>query len=327
MSQDKVEYLWEFITEAEYFYTYSTSNFDQNVDSTFYEQFKRIADYLYGFDTDSYDSGLIFGLKVVPHSQIIKTTENLDDLKVNYNVKNRNIENSSVLSGFPMVSSGMVYFNCKTFDTNAGISITYPVYIIDNSDADLVHPDVKLFFIYPPDNLKNAIATSTLVFDTSSKKILNLFKKGDSGYFTLTTDCLQFITNKTDMTLYYNKFYDSNYFRQPDSSYIDLARIVWRIEDTTDNNRNNHKFEYYVIDNRDLFGYYGLKQTDILDTIHAIINNIEFTDYDNMVIQLETLFSFIFNDMSWDPNFKDYWEGQGKTLSPTLLDLYNRLAE
>jgi len=272
---------------------------------------------------------------------------------VNYNAVCINQEYKSLPNGPPIATDGSMFFGNKIYGTNfSGLSLNF--WEIDNSESNLVHETViqqrfidilaiesifaeeRIFQqsvstqILPPDNETDCVINSSLFFDIESKKFLHKILKGSTGEFIRQHQTKEMTTDNFDDKIYLRNALNSDFFPQPASSQIDVARIIWRIRQTTESNRLDHVYEYFIIDMREIYGYYGWKQLEVLSFIKTIFDGILFSKYNielNMVELTKEIFSIIFNNMNWSPDFITYWENQGETISSTLQDLFDELAE
>jgi hypothetical protein len=326
MPQSRVDYWWKWIQENEKLYNLCKENVDNNVDSNIYNYLKRIIDYIYGYDTDSYSFGITYGIKVVPYGQnifissdsIVSESATKD---LNYNIECVNNEYLSSPHGQPIITYGAFAINDRLYSTGES---AIPIKIIN-----------------PPNNLKNVIITATISFnintflnsnnnDKIADKIENSINVEFNNYnnIYICQNKENRIKSTDDYGIYIRNIYNSEFFKQPDTTTsIDLARIIFRINDTTD--LNNHKYEYYIIDQREIYGYFGLKQIEALNIMYSINNYINFSDY-NSIDYIKYIFSYMFNDMSgsdgeFSPDFITFWEDQGKEISETILELYDEL--
>jgi len=331
MSQSRIDYWWKYIQNTELFYNMSVNNIDQNIDSHLYEQLKRLIDYIYGFDTDQYLSGILYGLKVVPYGQnifISEDAENSSTNQINYNTKCVNLEYSSSPNGNPVIELG-----------TGALSVNDNIYIPDNTNKPLE-------FINPPTGLKDVILTSSIYFDTDIflDAIENNSKISQSIAFSTQIEYLnnnsQYILQsrskefkfEDDYSIYIRNILNEEYFPQIEGENIfNIAKIIWRISDTTSNDTDEYKYEYFIIDCREIFGRYGLHQIEGFSLINVLYDGINFSDT-NLVDLIKSVFSYLFNDMSgtgneFSPDFITYWTDQGKTISTTIQSLYDELYE
>jgi hypothetical protein len=128
---------------------------------------------------------------------------------------------------------------------------------------------------------------------------------------------------------YHEKIYDASIFPQI-ADVINIAKVIWRIGTTEDSpalEGNDHSiYEYYVIDNRSSYGYYGWKQIEGLALISRMYSAMNQTI--TMEDVIKAMWSYVFNEMSWGSGgFIAYWTGLGKTISSTIQDLYTELYE
>lgn len=329
MAQSRNDYWWNFIQNNEKLYNLCYRDLDQSVDGNIYEDINRILDYIYGYNTSDYTSGIVYGLKIVPYAQniLISSDSNLSQSStkdLNYNIICVNKEYSSFPNGQPILVKG-------------ALSVSDKLYSVKESSLP-----IKIF--NPPQNLKNVILTSSvyLNIDTFNNylslnntiensinlSIVELFQEYDGNYI-LENNEYSFTLN-SDYSKYDRNIYNNNYFPQLDSNnIIDICKIVYRINDTTDS--ENMKYEYYLIDSREINGFFGFKQIDILGILLNLSNNIKFTQI-NSVDLIKSIFSYLFNEMSgtggeFSPDFITYWNSylSPDSVSQTIQDLYDEL--
>ena len=131
------------------------------------------------------------------------------------------------------------------------------------------------------------------------------------------------------LVIYIRNIYNSNYFPQIDRSYcLDIARIVYRV---LDNTSSSNKYEYFLIDTREIYGYLGIKQIDYISIISQINNNLQLGD-NNLIQYSKNIFSYLFNTMGgataeFNPNFLYYWLNLGKDISDEIYKLYIELGK
>jgi hypothetical protein len=120
---------------------------------------------------------------------------------------------------------------------------------------------------------------------------------------------------------------NEDFFYQTPEGCIDVAKIIWRVIDTTDADRANHSYEFYIIDNRQFYGYYGWKQVPAISIIAELNSILTSTSKYDLVLLCKKLFNVVFKEMEWGSpsDFITYWEAVPKTISDTIRDLYVEL--
>jgi len=335
MSQDRIEYWWKFITDLETLYLLALNKVDNVETSEFYADIKRAMDYIYGFNQLDYDQGIVYGHSPLPSAQYIFNgyydagdgDTDRTAPAINYNTKCVNVEYSSAPNGGMLVNPGSLFFGGK-IQGNMSINVQS----IDNSDGLVVaegsEESTSSQFVYPPDDLYNAIVTSNL-YISSSGQFINKFLRGaypDGPYIT-TYSSIELTEAYVDTFGYRKNLLNEDFFYQTPSGGIDVAKIVWRVGDTTDSDRGNHSYEYYIIDDRKFYGYYGWKQVPAISTIAEVNSTItEVSQYD-MLIVAKKMFNIVFKEMEWGipSDFITYWEAVPKDISDTIRDLYDEL--
>jgi len=333
MSQDRVEYWWKFITDLENMYLLGLNRVDNINSSEYYAGIKRSMDYIYGFDNLEYDQGIVYGHEALPAGQYIfngyygagDEDETKKDPTINYNTKCINLEYSSAPNGAIIINPGDIFINNQIVG-NQSINIQ----LIDNTDAVTIieGEDFDNQFVYPPDNLFDVILTSNLYID-SSGNFVNKFLRGSypSGSYITTYQSSILTDGYIDSFGYRKNILNSNFFYQTPSNSIDVAKIVWRIKDTTDDDRRNHSYEYYIIDNRQFYGYYGWKQASAIAIIADLHKSLTESSTYDLVLVSKKMFNIVFKVMQWGipSDFITYWEAVPKNISQIIRDLYTEL--
>lgn len=320
MSQSRNDYWWQFIEDLEKLYILSSTIFDRNIGNNIYTMLYQMIDYIHGNSDSGSIRGVIYGFKAIPQEQntlyaggntgyfnlqeLNLYGENLvNSSNINYNIRCINSEFQPTSAGILTLSPGTIYDNGNIFDIG-----------LNNNNSSSMYTPIEL---YPPSNLNGILITSCVYYYNENFYVQNL--ESNAGYI---------IGQAQDETLtinnnYIKRIYDTSLFPQPPVGSIDIGRIVWRIG-TTEGSIEDHIYEYYIIDTRKVYGYYGLKQIEGMMICKSIFDSIS-SNYD-MSDVIKQYWSVVFNDMSWGAGgFITYWEDLGKTVSDTIKDLYTEL--
>jgi hypothetical protein len=158
-----------------------------------------------------------------------------------------------------------------------------------------------------------------------SLKINNIFLEGPDENPTYLGEHrnIKMSMNNLYEQYYINNIYNSSVFPSVPEEAIDIARVIWRINTTT-GEEEDYKYEYYIIDTRRPYGYYGWRQPDEIKLVANIEKGLQIET--GLISYLEELWSFIFSMPAWgNDGFIDYWEAQGKVISDIIIELYNNL--
>ncbi len=320
----------------EQFYILANEKYDMSNDSLFYSSIKKINNFIYGYDNISLN-GVIYGFKLIPEEQnkiwsYSLPVPGIDPENRNYNIKCINIEYASMPYGKPVITNGtIISSHYRTGIDQAFIQLENPT-IFDNGLLGSIDDIPAIYSISPPANMQEILLTSSvyMTYEINEKPFLrtnNVFLKGSDANptyigehkntkITLKNLCKQF---------YINNIYNPNIFPEVPEEAIDIARVIWRINSTIGEEKD-YKYEYYILDTRKPYGYYGWRQPDEIQLIANIERALELEF--NLIEFLKELWSFIFSMSAWEnEGFIDYWEAQGKTISNIILELYNELHE
>jgi len=332
---EKDDYWWNFIQDMENFYILITNNYDISNNSLFYSFIKRINNFIYGYDDISLN-GVVYGFKLIPEEQNKLWSSSLyipgEEIKnKNYNIKCINIEYSSMPYGEPVTTNGTVVSSHYRTGTNQPfIELENPI-IFDNGLLGSTSDLPISYNISPPKDLQEILLTSSVYMTYEirngkpSLQINNIFLKGldENPIYLGEHRNTKLSIYNIDKKYYINNIYNSNIFPFVPNEAIDIARVIWRIN-TTIGEKNTHKYEYYIIDTRKPYGYYGWRQPDEIRLIASIERELQIET--SLIDYLEELWSFIFYMPAWkEDGFIHYWETRGKIISETITELYNNL--
>lgn len=332
---ERNDYWWNFIQDMENFYILATNNYDISNDSLFYSSIKRINNFIYGYDNIS-SNGVIYGFKLIPDEQnrIWSSSLYMPGGEVesrNYNIKCINIEYSSMPYGEPVTTNGtVVSSHYRTGDGQPFIELENPI-IFDNGLLGSTSDLPISYSISPPLNMQEILLTSSVYMSyeisdgNPSLQINNIFLEGPDENPTYLGEHrnIKMSMNNLYEQYYINNIYNSSVFPSVPEEAIDIARVIWRIN-TTIGKEEDYKYEYYIIDTRRPYGYYGWRQPDEIQLVANIEKGLQIET--GLISYLEELWSFIFSMPAWgNDGFIDYWEAQGKVISDIIIELYNNL--
>lgn len=335
MSQDRVEYWWKFITDLESLYLLALNRVDNTDAGEYYLALQRASDYIYGFNQLDYSIGIVYGYEPLPSAQYIFNgyydagdgTETQTAPSINYNVKCINTEYSSAPSGAIVINPGDLFLNNRI---RGNMSVN--VQSIDNTDAITLTEGEILDgqFVYPPDNLYDVILTSNLYIN-SSGTFINKFLRGNypTEPYIMTYYSSELTNSYVESFGYRKNLLNQDFFFQTPADCISVAKIIWRIGDTTDSDRGNHSYEYHIIDDRQFYGYYGWKQVPAISVIARVYSVLSGINRSDLVLLTKRLFNVVFKEMEWGipSDFITYWEAIPKDISDTIRDLYSELED
>jgi len=306
MSQNSEEYLWGFVQQLEALYLLAQEQ--TATDGLINSSLKRYYDFIYGYDTYGFNNGVLLGKTVLPISQYISgigAGTNYDSIigviDTDFNALCVNKQYIDHAYGQPAVSNGIVL-------------------VADKIISDNIYSYPQLTQLSPPSDLVNSICFCTVYYNTASKAITTQYLTGSTGAMILVEQDQPWAIGDADNEDFVKHAYNSDYFYQPDATNIDIARIVYRVADTTG---DNQIYEYYLIDTRQVAGAYGLRQIDAISLIKPVYIALKATE--TLTTEAEALFSTLF-DMDWGTSFEDYWADAGKSLDSTLTSLLAELA-
>lgn len=319
--QPRDDYWWFYIDTLDQLYNLAINNYDKNIESYVYEQIVRVSDWIIG-KSNVFDSGIVFGFKVIPKAQNGMLTGGYggsgppgggSSSAYNYNIKCINPEYQSMPFDQPTLSRGSLFTNYY-FDTPATVQPFNQGKLVDNGLLTSPSESIATFTLSPPSDIEEAMMFSTVYFKYRSG--------GSSGYYLeLNHDFLMGADSSPTYILQHRKSkltssnfnpkqylrnaYSPEVFPQAPEYAIDIGRIIWRIGTTESG--SDPIYEYYLIDSREAYGFYGWRQIETVgmtSDIYAAFDNIDETLSD----KVKKLWEILLNEMSWGSGgFIDYW--------------------
>jgi hypothetical protein len=334
--QTRNDYWWLFLEQLEQLYLLSLGAYDRETTSHFYGALTAISDFILGESRD-FGQGVVYGYKMVPRDQNAQSfyssgsfsyenpsVPGTDPNAENYDIKCINKEYESMPFGPPTISYGSLF---STHYANDPLGATMGHFssgrLFDNG-LETTETSV-ISEITPPDDLQELLLTSTtymIIYNGVPVPITLFFSGNDASPMVRGAHAKDKLNLKTyDPSWHIKNIDNTSVFPAVPAGAIEISRTVWRIGTTM---TGSAEYEYYIIDARQPYGYYGWNQFECVAILKGIYNRL-IADY-NMVDTVKDTWSIVFNDMQWgSAGFLGYWVAQGYTPSATMIALYNEL--